>query len=75
MGHHLTETDLAQRFGVTERTLQKWRRQKTGPAWIVIGKNTIRYREEDVRSYEERCLQGSTAPAGATDAAGEDAAA
>ncbi|WAX26346.1 hypothetical protein [Ralstonia phage p2110] len=75
MGNHLTEDDLATRFGVTTRTIQKWRRGKTGPAWIVIGKNTIRYRESDVRSYEERCLQGGTAPAGATDAAGEDAAA
>ncbi|QMV32645.1 hypothetical protein KMC44_gp09 [Ralstonia phage Cimandef] len=75
MENHWTETDLAKRFDVTERTIQKWRRQKIGPAWIVIGKNTIRYREEDIRSYEERCLQGGTAPAGATDAAGENAAA
>ncbi|CAH0532165.1 DNA-binding protein [Ralstonia phage UAM5] len=68
MGNHLTESDLAVRFGVTVRTLQKWRRLKTGPAWIVIGKNTIRYREEDIRAYEEECLRGVLTQAGSCDA-------
>lgn len=68
MGNHLTEDDLATRFGVTTRTIQKWRRGKTGPAWIVIGKNTIRYREEDIRQYEEDCLRNISTQTGRSDA-------
>lgn len=49
----LTETELAKRWGLTTRTLQGWRAKNLGPAWIVIGRNTIRYRMEDVIAYEK----------------------
>lgn len=49
----LTEAELAQRYGLTTRTLQGWRKNGIGPAWIVIGKNTIRYRMEDVLAHEQ----------------------
>lgn len=48
----LTEKELAARYGVHVRTIQNWRAANIGPAWIVIGKNTIRYRMEDVLAYE-----------------------
>lgn len=54
----LTEKDLAARWGLTDRTLQKWRRLEVGPAYIVIGQHTILYREEDVLAYERARRQG-----------------
>ena len=50
---HLTEAELAARFDVTTRTLQKWRMDGIGPKFIAIGKNTIRYRLEDIIAYEQ----------------------
>lgn len=54
----LTETELAKRWDVTPRTLQNWRADGNGPAFISIGKNTIRYRLEDVLAYEEARKSG-----------------
>lgn len=62
MDKRYTETELAQRWGVTTRTLQKWRRKQVGPAHIVIGINTILYREEDVVAYEQRAVTGGEIP-------------
>lgn len=53
----LSENDLAKRWGITTRTLRKWRADGLDPKWIVIGKNTIRYRMIDVLAYEEANLQ------------------
>lgn len=53
---HLTEAELAARFDVTTRTLQAWRRDGIGPKFITIGKNTVRYRQEDVEGYENSSL-------------------
>jgi predicted site-specific integrase-resolvase len=56
----LTEQDVAKRLGVSVRTVQNWRREGgIGPACVIIGKHTIRYRMEDVLSYEESCLNKS----------------
>jgi DNA-binding transcriptional MerR regulator len=52
----LTETQLAKRWNITTRTLQIWRRERIGPPFIVVGKNTVLYREEDVRKYEDERL-------------------
>lgn len=53
----LSESDLAKRWGITTRTLRKWRADGSGPKWIVIGRNTIRYRMIDVLAYEEANIQ------------------
>lgn len=55
--HALSESDLAKRWGITTRTLRKWRADGSGPKWIVIGRNTIRYRMIDVLAYEEANIQ------------------
>ena len=54
----LTEEELGQRLGISTRTVQNWRRSGDGPAYIVIGKHTVRYREEDVIAYELARKQG-----------------
>ncbi len=47
----LTQRDLATRWCVSGRTLERWRAQRYGPAWITIG-GSIRYRVSDVLAWE-----------------------
>jgi len=49
--HYLTEGELATRWRISPRTLERWRRAKVGPAWRVL------YHVEDVRDYERTHLQ------------------
>lgn len=51
-GKLLSEKELATRWGVTQRTIQKWRAEGIGPRWTVLGKSTVRYRLDDVLAYE-----------------------
>lgn len=48
---HLSERDLARRWGLSIRTLQRWRKAKTGPAFLRLG-SRIAYRLSDVESFE-----------------------
>jgi hypothetical protein len=57
-----TETELAERWDVTTRTLQGWRKSKKGPAFIRIGERSIFYREEDVIAYENSCVVRNEEP-------------
>lgn len=54
----LTENELAQRWDVTTRTLQNWRKSGKGPPFIRIGERSIFYREEDVLGYEDASVRG-----------------
>ena len=45
----MTTTDLANRWKMSGYTLRKWRMRDIGPAYIKV----IRYRVEDVESYED----------------------
>lgn len=48
---YLTQRDLAGRWRVSGRTLERWRAERYGPAWIRIG-GSIRYRMADVLAWE-----------------------
>ena len=50
-GRLLTQDDLARRWRMTARSLERWRSQGTGPKWMKIG-GLARYRLEDVLQYE-----------------------
>jgi len=52
-----TERNLAHRWQLSCRTLQRWRAEGFGPAWIWIG-GSVRYRISDIVAYEARNLQG-----------------
>jgi hypothetical protein len=54
---HLAQVDLAERWKVSGRTLEKWRQTRRGPPYLLIG-GAIRYRVEDVLAYEASRLQG-----------------
>ncbi len=49
----LNERELARRWGTSPRTLQRWRAERYGPAFIRIG-GGVRYRLSDILAYEEQ---------------------
>ncbi len=53
---HLTQAELAQRWRISPRTLERWRWLKTGPAYLRIGGRIV-YQLEDVQKFEadRRC--------------------
>lgn len=57
---HMTQSQLADRWRLSGRTLERWRAQNSGPAWYVIG-SSIRYRQEDVEAFELRQRHGGVA--------------
>jgi predicted DNA-binding transcriptional regulator AlpA len=48
----VSETELALRTGVSVGALRKWRRQKTGPRYLKLGR-LVRYLESDVFDWLE----------------------
>jgi hypothetical protein len=48
---HLGQTDLARRWRMSPRTLERWRWLKTGPRYLKIGGRVV-YRLEDIEAYE-----------------------
>jgi predicted site-specific integrase-resolvase len=47
----LTQRDLAFRWSLSPRTLERWRWAGTGPTYLKIG-GRARYRIEDIEEYE-----------------------
>lgn len=47
----LTQRELAERWKVSGRTLERWRAEPYGPSWITIG-GSIRYPMRDVLAWE-----------------------
>ena len=56
----LDEEQLAERWNVTTRTLQKWRKAKKGPRFMNIEGVRIFYRLEDVLDYENQSVVETT---------------
>jgi hypothetical protein len=51
----MSEQDVADRWQKSVRTLQRWRRDGYGPAYLRIG-GTIHYRMRDVLAFEAASL-------------------
>ncbi len=56
---HLSQSEVANRFGMCTGTLERWRREGTGPRFLKL-QSKVMYRLEDVESYERDCLRKST---------------
>lgn len=52
-----TETELAQRWAISIKTLQRWRSENRGPRYIKLSK-VVRYRFADILDYEQAQQQG-----------------
>ncbi len=57
---HLNQIDLAARWNISHRTLQRWRRTGEGPRFVKLGGRVV-YRLEDVEEYEREQIRASTA--------------
>jgi hypothetical protein len=57
--NHLSQLDLARRWAISPRTLERWRWTGEGPRYIkLVGR--IVYRMEDVEAFEKARLHDST---------------
>ena len=50
-GRCISQNELAQRWQVSEATLERWRSERKGPQFLRLG-GQVRYRLVDVESYE-----------------------
>ena len=55
---HLKQRELADRWNISPRTLERWRWVGEGPQFIKIGGRVV-YRLEDVEAYEAEQLQAA----------------
>ena len=59
--NHLTQIDLAKRWRLSPRTLEKWRSLRVGPPFLkVLGK--VLYRLQDIENFEAKQLHGAEQP-------------
>ena len=58
-GRCMTQTELAERWQISEATLERWRTEAGGPVFLKLG-TQVRYRVRDVEAFEEVALRGST---------------
>lgn len=54
----LNQTELAARWKISPRTLERWRWVGEGPQYLKIGGRVI-YRMEDVEAYEREMLRAA----------------
>ena len=49
--HHLNQVELARRWSLSHRTLERWRWEGRGPWYLKIGGRVV-YRLSDIEAYE-----------------------
>jgi hypothetical protein len=57
--NHINQKQLAERWDLSQRTLERWRAIGWGPLFLKIGGRVV-YRLEDIEAYEASCLRSST---------------
>ncbi len=62
-GRCMTQTELAERWQISEATLERWRTEVGGPVFLKLGAQ-VRYRVRDVEAFEAEVLRASTKPHG-----------
>lgn len=56
---HLSQTDLAKRWRMSPRTLERWRYTGEGPHFMKIGGRVI-YRLDDIEAFEGQQIRQVT---------------
>jgi hypothetical protein len=59
---HFSQAELAFRWRISPRTLERWRWSKTGPVFLKIGGRVI-YRLEDIEAFEKASIRHAVAMA------------
>jgi len=56
---NMTQLELAERWHISPRTLERWRWTGEGPLFIKIGGRVV-YRVSDIEAYEQSMIRSST---------------
>lgn len=56
----LSPQQLAMKLGVTTKTLERWRQNGEGPAYVRLSAKMIRYRPADVAGFVQARLKTNT---------------
>ena len=56
---NFNEQDLAERWGVSPKTLQRWRSEGRGPMYLKLSKRVI-YPLDQIQAFESKALCAST---------------
>jgi len=59
----LNQIDLSRRWGISPRTLERWRWLGEGPVFVKLG-GRVAYRFEDIEAYEQAQMRNSTSDDG-----------
>lgn len=59
----LITVEVSKVTGHSTRTLEKWRQNGKGPAFLKIGRS-VRYRMSDIEAWLEQCRRTSTSDRG-----------
>jgi len=60
---HLNQLELAVRWRISHRTLERWRWTGEGPKFLKVGGRVV-YRLSDVEEYEQSIIRSSTSDRG-----------
>jgi hypothetical protein len=60
---HINQVQLARRWSLSPRTLERWRWLNQGPGYLKIGGRVV-YRLEDIEMFEAAQSRDPTEPAG-----------
>jgi len=59
---HLNQVELARRWSLSHRTLERWRWEGRGPQYLKIG-GRVAYRLSDIEAYEASRQRNTIVPA------------
>lgn len=59
---HLNQIELSRRWGLSPRTLERWRWLGQGPRYLKLG-GRVAYRTDDIETFEAEQLRTSTSAA------------
>ena len=59
----INENELAERWGISPKTLQRWRSEGRGPRYLKLSKR-VTYPMDEVLNFENRALYESTTEKG-----------
>lgn len=62
---HFNQRQLADRWAISEASLERWRSEGIGPVFLKI-QGRVLYRLEDIEEYEAQCLRKSTSERAST---------
>jgi len=66
----LTTHEVAERLGVSESLLKRWRGQGQGPRYVTLGTRLVRYSPADIQTYLDTLARIPCAPAKAEETEG-----